>query len=125
VDSVNGAFMLVRRNVFDHVGLLDEAYGLYGEDLDWCYRIKAAGWGVWYDGQVSVMHVKGGTSVTVIGRGRYRDFAINLAFHRAMGRFYRKFRAGSNVLLDLSVYLGIGMKFAASILRSMLARSTT
>ena len=44
VDAVNGAFMLVRRSAMAEVGLIDEAYWLYMEDLDWCYRFKRSGW---------------------------------------------------------------------------------
>ena len=54
--------MLVRREALDEVGLLDEGYWLYMDDLDWCFRFKQKGWKVWYDGAVTVMHVKGGTT---------------------------------------------------------------
>lgn len=40
VDSLVGAFMLVRKEAIQEVGLLDEEYFMYGEDIDWCYRIK-------------------------------------------------------------------------------------
>ncbi|MGI8804859.1 MAG: glycosyltransferase family 2 protein, partial [Thermoleophilaceae bacterium] len=63
VDAVNGAFMLVRREAMREVGLLDEAYWLYMEDLDWCYRFRAHGWSIWYEGLATFVHVKGGTSV--------------------------------------------------------------
>src|SRR5207244_12321394 len=90
VDAVNGAFMLVRRGALDDVGLLDEGYWLYMEDLDWCYRFKERGWKVWYDGGVTVVHVKGGASVIRHGRARHRALGPNVAFHRGMGRLYRK-----------------------------------
>ena len=122
VDAVNGAFMLVRRQALEQVGLLDEAYWLYMEDLDWCYRFKRQGWRVWYDGRVSVVHVKGGTSVVEAGRGRHRGLRANVAFHRGMGRFYRKFYAGRNPVLDAAVYLAIAVKLLVSIARSARAR---
>ncbi len=122
VDAVNGAFMLVRREAIDEVGLLDEAYRMYGEDLDWCYRFKRAGWAVLYDGRASVVHVKGAVSVLQRGRGRHRGLRTNIAFHRAMGRFYRKFHGGSRPLLDLLVYLALGAKLAISVARSTVAR---
>ncbi len=50
VDSVVGAFMMVRREAIQQAGLLDESYFMYGEDLDWAKRIKDAGWEVWYNG---------------------------------------------------------------------------
>jgi GT2 family glycosyltransferase len=122
VDAVNGAFMLVRRAAIDEVGLLDEAYRMYGEDLDWCYRFKRAGWAVLYDGRASVVHVKGAVSVLQRGRGRHRGLRTNIAFHRAMGRFYRKFHGGRRPLLDLLVYLALGAKLAVSVARSTVAR---
>jgi GT2 family glycosyltransferase len=121
VDAVSGAFMLVRQAAIQTVGLLDEGYRLYGEDLDWCYRFKHAGWTVWYDGSATVMHVKGAT--TVKGDAvRYRDLRVNYAFHHAMGRYYRKFNAGERPLLDLLVYIGLAFKFSCSALRSAGAR---
>ena len=118
VDAVNGAFMLVRQEALRDVGLLDEGYWLYMDDLDWCYRFKQKGWDVYYDGSVTVMHVKGGTTV----RKRHRALRHNVAFHRSMGRFYRKFHAGRNPVLDLLIYVAIGGKLAISITRSAIAR---
>ena len=122
VDAVNGAFMLVRREAIDEVGLLDEGYGMYGEDLDWCRRFKAAGWRVVYDGGATVLHVKGALSVVSSGRSRHRGMRTNVAFHRAMGRYYRKFHGGAHPLLDMLVYLALGAKLAVSVVRSALAR---
>jgi GT2 family glycosyltransferase len=48
VDSVMGAFLLIRKSVVDKIGLLDESFFMYGEDLDWCWRVKEAGFKVWY-----------------------------------------------------------------------------
>jgi GT2 family glycosyltransferase len=118
VDSVNGAFMLVRREALEQVGLFDERYWTYMEDLDWCFRFKRAGWKVWYDGAVTVMHVKGGTTV----RKRHRGLRHNVAFHRSMGRFYRKFYSGRNGLADAVIYLAIAGKLAIAISRSTIAR---
>lgn len=116
VDAVNGAFMLVRREALDDVGLLDEGYWLYMEDLDWCFRFHQHGWRVLYDGRVTILHAKGGTA------GRYRALRQNVAFHRGMARFYRKFQAGRNPPRDVLVYAGIATKLVFSVLRSAVAR---
>lgn len=116
VDAVNGAFMLVRRTALDDVGFLDEAYWLYMEDLDWCYRFHQHGWKVVYDGGATFLHVKGGSS------GKLRAARQNIAFHRGMGRFYRKFHGGERPLTEAAVYLGIGLKLAISLTRSAIAR---
>jgi N-acetylglucosaminyl-diphospho-decaprenol L-rhamnosyltransferase len=123
VDAVNGAFMLVRRTAMDQVGLLDEGYPTPGmEDLDWCYRFAEAGWTTWYEGAATVIHVKGAATVSRKGAARHRSLRHNLAFHRSMGRFYRKFYSGRNPALDFAVYLGIALKFTVAATRSTVAR---
>ena len=87
VDSVVGAFMLVRAEAIHQVGLLDETFFLYGEDLDWAYRIRKAGWKIYYNPQVTVLHVKA-ASTRHSRRARYE-------FYRAMDVFYRKHYAAS------------------------------
>ncbi len=58
VDCISGAFFLVRRKVIETVGVLDEAYFMYGEDIDWAYRIKQAGWQIWFNPTVTTLHKK-------------------------------------------------------------------
>ncbi|HEV2812316.1 MAG TPA: glycosyltransferase family 2 protein [Solirubrobacteraceae bacterium] len=118
VDAVNGAFMLVRQEALRDVGLLDEGYWLYMDDLDWCFRFHQKGWKVWYDGSVSILHIKGGTTK----RKRHLGLRHNVAFHRSMGRFYRKFYAGRNPALDTAVYAAILGKLGISVTRSAIAR---
>jgi GT2 family glycosyltransferase len=117
VDAVNGAFMLARRAAIEDAGLMDEGYWMYGEDLDWCLRFRRAGWDVLYNGRVTTLHVKGGTT------GRHRRLRQNIAFHRSMVRFYRRHLAGERRLLDGAVYAGIGLKLCLSVLHSVLARA--
>jgi GT2 family glycosyltransferase len=61
VDAVNGAFMLIRRAALAEVGLFDEGYWMYMEDLDLCYRFQQAGLVTWYEPSVSALHVKHGS----------------------------------------------------------------
>jgi GT2 family glycosyltransferase len=110
VDAVNGAFMLCRAEAVREVGLLDEGYWLYMEDLDWCHRFWDAGWKVFYEPAGVALHVKGGSSA---GRRAPRQ---EIAFHRGMGRFYRRFDAPQhNPLLNAAVYAGIGAKLGLSL----------
>ncbi|HZK15278.1 MAG TPA: glycosyltransferase, partial [Solirubrobacterales bacterium] len=110
VDAVNGAFMLCRTEAVREVGLLDEGYWLYMEDLDWCRRFWDAGWSVFYEPAGTALHVKGGSS------GARRAPRQEIAFHRGMGRFYRRFDAPAhNPLLNAAVYAGIGAKLATSL----------
>jgi N-acetylglucosaminyl-diphospho-decaprenol L-rhamnosyltransferase len=110
VDAVNGAFMLCRAEAVREVGLLDEGYWLYMEDLDWCHRFWDAGWRVFYEPAGTALHVKGGSSS---GRRAPRQ---EIAFHRGMARFYRRFDAPRhNPVLNAAVYAGIGAKLAVSL----------
>jgi N-acetylglucosaminyl-diphospho-decaprenol L-rhamnosyltransferase len=110
VDAVNGAFMLCRAEAVREVGLLDEGYWLYMEDLDWCRRFWQAGWRVFYEPAGVVLHVKGGTS------GGRRAPRQEIAFHRGMGRFYRRFDAAEHSpLANAAVYAGIGAKLGVSL----------
>lgn len=59
VDSVSGAFMMVRRETGEQIGWWDEDYFWYGDDLDLCYRAKKNGWRVMYIPQVKTLHYKG------------------------------------------------------------------
>ena len=110
--------MLCRAEAVQEVGLLDEGYWLYMDDLDWCFRFKQKGWRVLYDGAVTVMHVKGGTTK----RRSHRGLRHNVAFHRSMGRFYRKFYAGRRPAVDAVIYAAILGKLGISATRSAIAR---
>ena len=62
VDSVVGAFLLIRKSLIDKIGLLDEKFFMYGEELDWCWRCKEAGFKVWYYPKTVIHHYKGESS---------------------------------------------------------------
>jgi GT2 family glycosyltransferase len=80
------------------------------EDLDWCARFWRAGWKVFYEPAGVALHVKGGSS------GKRRGTKQEVAFHRGMGRFYRRFDAAEhNPLLNAAVYAGIGAKLGVSL----------
>ena len=81
IDAPCGAFMFVRTDVREQVGLLDERYFMYGEDLDWSYRIKNAGWKVMYAPVTTVTHFKRSSS-------RQSRIPTIRAFHHAMRLFY-------------------------------------
>jgi len=58
VDMISGAFFLIRRSVLTQIGLLDTDYLMYGEDMDWCMRIRRAGWKIIYNPTVTILHKK-------------------------------------------------------------------
>ena len=103
VDSVVGAYMQVRREAIEAVGLLDEVFFMYGEDLDWAYRIKNAGWSVVYHPQVAVKHVKRAAS--------RQSQRAQLEFWRAMLIFYRKhYRTTTPLWLHSLIMTGLLLK---------------
>lgn len=83
VDWLSGACCLVRREVLDSVGLLDDRFFLYCEDVDWCYRMRQAGWERWYVPTAVVTHRVGGSS-------DQRMVGALVQFHSSMIHFYRK-----------------------------------
>jgi GT2 family glycosyltransferase/glycosyltransferase involved in cell wall biosynthesis len=83
VDWVSGACMLIRRQAWEEIGGLDEAFFLYWEDADFCWRARNAGWEVVYDPRVSVIHSVGASS-------RQAPIRSTVAFHRTAYRLYRK-----------------------------------
>src|SRR3954454_14849966 len=116
-DAVNGAFMLLRRRALEEVGLFDEGYWMYMEDLDLCYRFAESGWTTWYEASVSAVHHKGGTS------GPLRSPRLTYHFHYGMLRFYRSHYAPqSSKLLNGVIYAGIAAKLAVTVVRTELRR---
>lgn len=116
VDCLVGAFMLVRRETIDQVGGLDETFFMYGEDIDWCYRIKEAGWGIYYYPRTYIVHYKGGSA-------RRKPMKIIYEFHRAMWVFHRKHYAKRyGLLTNTAVWFGISLKFSLSLISNKLVR---
>ena len=113
VDAVNGAFMLLRRGALDEVGLFDERYWMYMEDVDLSYRFKEAGWTTWYEPSVTALHVKHGAS------GDTRSIALTIAFYRGMARFVVSHPAAvPNRATRLFVLVGIACVGAAATARA-------
>lgn len=118
IDSVGGMFMLMRRSVGEQVGWWDEDYPLYGEDIDFCYRIKQAGYrNVFWPG-VTVLHYKGVTtgmskqssSVTTAKKDtirRVKGWSV-----QAMEIFYRKhYQSKYPFFINWLVYLGLKLMY--------------
>jgi N-acetylglucosaminyl-diphospho-decaprenol L-rhamnosyltransferase len=84
VDWLVGACLLVRRQVYEQVGGLDEGYFMYSEELDWCRRIKDAGWEVVYLPAATVVHHEGKSSEQVVP-------ARHIHFQSSKIRYFRKF----------------------------------
>jgi hypothetical protein len=87
VDWVTGACMLTRRDIFNAIGGLDAGYFMYSEELDWCRRIKDAGWRIVYLPTAQVLHHVGKSSEQAVT-------ARHINFQRAKLRYFRKYHGG-------------------------------
>lgn len=115
VDALSGSFMMVRRQILDTVGLLDERFFMNGEDLDWCYRIQRAGWKIYYVPDTEIIHFKGQSQKLV---SRYREL---LWFYHAMHLFVKKhrrdrYRLWPVPLVTLAIVLGGAIALATKTL---------
>jgi hypothetical protein len=83
VDWVTGAAMLARREAIDGIGLLDEGFFMYSEELDWCRRFRDAGWRVVYLPTAQIVHHVGKSSEQVVA-------ARHVHFQTSKVRYFRK-----------------------------------
>ena len=102
-DWVSGAGLLVRRAGFEAVGGFDEAYFMYVEDVDLCWRLHRAGWGVRYEPSARVVHEQGHST----SREPYR---MLVAHHRSILRFAGRSTTGRRRLLLPLVAVALGAR---------------
>ncbi|WP_407377319.1 glycosyltransferase family 2 protein [Methanobrevibacter sp.] len=103
IDCLTGAFMFMRNEALRQVGLLDETFFMYGEDIDLCYRIKHGGWKIVYYGESSITHLKGASS-------KKQKSKLLYEFYRAMYIYYKKHHADENsFVVNIVVYFGIAV----------------
>jgi hypothetical protein len=123
VDALSGSCMMVRRSAIEQVGLLDEDIFLFGEDIDWCWRIKQAGHKVFYCPKAVVYHYHGASS-------RVRPVGATIDLHHSMQVFYRKYFAHKypavfNGLVYTAIWCRAGLFVLINLLRSLVSPSTS
>lgn len=118
VDAIVGAFFLTKKEVLDKVGLFDEDYFMYAEDLDLCYRIKKANYKIMYIPEVEILHLKGVSSgikshsQNLTTANRESKLKSLNSFYQTMIIFYKKNLAkGYPFFINWLVYLGINLKW--------------
>ncbi len=114
VDAISGSFMMLRREVYDTIGGLDESYFMYGEDLDWCFRTQKAGWKLFYVHGTKIVHY-GGEST------KRSSIDATAEFYKAMQVFARKNLGLSRISLG-TISLGIRLRLAFSRSQYVLSR---
>lgn len=118
VEILSGAFMLMRKGVLDRVGLLDEAFFMYGEDIDLSYRIIKGGYKNYYFPGTSIIHYKGEST---------KKSSVNyvFVFYKAMVIFARKHFSDKNanlfsLLINIAIYLRAGAAIATRFIKRLL-----
>lgn len=117
VDVLSGSCMMVRKEAMDQVGMLDEDYFMYGEDIDWCYRIHSAGWKIYYVPQTEIIHFRGES-------GRSEQLRILYRKNKAMSIFVDKhmrhrYRLSPVWLLHLGIFLYGLLSFGMNLVRRL------
>jgi GT2 family glycosyltransferase len=114
VDCLSGAFMLLRSEVLSQVGFLDENFFMYGEDIDYCYRIKKNGWKVNYYGEAKVIHYKGASS-------KKQESKLLYEFYKSMHIFYNKhYEKEYPWIITIITYTGIWTMYRLKLIRNIL-----
>lgn len=108
VDQLMGAALFIRRKVFEGVGLLDERFFIWFEEVDFCKRAKEAGWGVVYAPSVQIIHHGGKSFAQAMTLKKQRYFTAS------MGKYFRKHR-GSWTLVILALPMLIGLLAASTL----------
>jgi len=117
VDVLAGAFMLIRKSVLDKVGLLDEAFFMYGEDIDLSYRILNAGFHNYYYPETRIIHYKGEST---------KKGSLNyvFVFYNAMIIFAKKHYTAKNarifaMLINLAIYFRAFLSILSRVLKNV------
>ena len=116
IEVLSGAFMLLRKTALDQVGLLDEDYFMYGEDIDLSYRLTRGGWKNYYFPGTRIIHYKGEST---------KRTSVNyvFVFYRAMVIFAQKhFAPGRAGLFSLLINAAIWLRAGAAILERLVVR---
>jgi N-acetylglucosaminyl-diphospho-decaprenol L-rhamnosyltransferase len=115
VDWVSGACFAARRDAFEQVGGFDEAYFMYAEDVDLCWRLGRAGWRVAYAADAEVTHLQGVST----DRHPYR---MILEHHRSLLRFATRSTSGWRRALLPSMAVGVGFRVVVAMMAQALGR---
>jgi GT2 family glycosyltransferase len=117
VDILSGAFMFMRKEALDKVGMLDESFFMYGEDIDLSYRIQKGGYTNVYFADTTIIHYKGEST---------KKSSVNyvFVFYRAMVVFAKKHFTGNNAwlfsfLINLAIYFRASLAILTRLVRKI------
>jgi GT2 family glycosyltransferase len=116
IEVLTGAFMFLRKEALQKTGLLDEAYFMYGEDIDLSYRLTRNGYKIYYSPGTSIIHFKGQST-------RKSSMNYVILFYRAMLVFTAKyFSSGRQRFFSLFLHLAIYIRALASVIKRLLQK---
>jgi GT2 family glycosyltransferase len=104
VDWVSGACMLIRRSALNDVGLMDDRFYMYWEDVDWCRRMWMNGWKIVYYPKAGIVHFVGGSS-------NKRPIKSMYEFHKSCYRYFVKYQTWPSFILKPLTCLGLSSRF--------------
>lgn len=109
VDWLSGACLMIKREVLEQIGLFDEDFFMYCEDIDICYRSKQAGWKVFYYPYAAVIHY--------IGCGKNKASVRSIIFHHiSMYKFFRKHYCKNRIVFNILTFYGIMISFMLALI---------
>ena len=115
VDVLSGAFFLTKKSILKKIGLLDENFFMYGEDIDISYRIKIAGYNNYYFPKTKIIHYKGEST-------KKASMNYVFLFYKAMSIFYNKHFKGNytfifHFLIHIAIYIRAGLSLSKRFLK--------
>ena len=114
IEALSGAFCMLRRKALDQIGLLDEDYFMYGEDIDLSYRLLKGGWQNWYL-PFDIIHYKGEST-------QKSTFRYVHTFYQAMLIFFRKHYGHLSIFFSLPIQLAIYFRALMALMQMMGSR---
>ena len=111
IEVVSGAYCMLRRKALDEVGLLDEDFFMYGEDIDLSYRLLKGGWQNWYL-PLDIVHYKGEST-------QKSSFRYVHVFYQAMLIFFRKHYSHLSFIFSLPIKTAIYFRALVALLRML------
>lgn len=114
IEVISGAYCMLRRKALDEVGLLDEDFFMYGEDIDLSYRLLKGGWQNWYL-PLDIIHYKGEST----NKSSFRYVHV---FYQAMLIFFRKHYSHFGFLLSLPIKTAIYFRASLALLEMLTHR---
>ncbi len=115
IEIISGAFCMLRRQALDEIGLLDEDFFMYGEDIDLSYRLLKGGWENWYL-PLKILHYKGEST-------QKSSFRYVHVFYEAMLIFFRKHYSHLGWLLSIPIQFAIYLKASAELVKLLIGRA--